>query len=566
MSNGLVTYSYAQPSSARTAIRSDPCAVSMMTGSDSSRSRIDLSNCRRPSPASRSRHHRIDPVEEGQASAPDGASTAFVLARFGQLLQGEQHGRVVIHQSRRAIVPPRKRQDSERRGASAYGAGVLERASVLHERRGAREQPEPGAILARGEEGRADLLETSGGMPKPESRTAISTALSRRRSRFPPYRRAASLALRSPTRLNQGLFQSPRIRVDAGLAATPQRHAGARRIRCKKLEQLLDQRAEIHPLALELPERTREREVLLEDGVHPLDLRLGDAQPLARFRIGRIARRELHQVLMAPSGFFSSCDSCALSCSISRARAKASRANDSRARTISSRLASSARVMVRPWAVAMVTTAIKVIAANAVFAGSADVGAQPVPRHQRHRQRGHGDQGDGGDRYPAPAEDREERMIGPITVNQEWASQPAGQRSSDMSAALMLSQALGPRSRTRAGRMFAQSSPAKHKDHPVRQPGYCACIKPNTLTATKARLASTNGNGSGPTVRDDMSQGPQESGGIGGAVRSRSQVHAGTGRHPRLPEGRSDCTRVRHIQPSVRSTAHRQVTLRYKCP
>jgi len=36
MSNGLVTYSYAPAFIARTAIRSGPCAVSKMTGSDSS--------------------------------------------------------------------------------------------------------------------------------------------------------------------------------------------------------------------------------------------------------------------------------------------------------------------------------------------------------------------------------------------------------------------------------------------------------------------------------------------------------------------------------------------------
>ena len=45
MSNGLVTYSYAPLFIARTATFSEPCAVSMTTGSDSSRSWIAWSSC-----------------------------------------------------------------------------------------------------------------------------------------------------------------------------------------------------------------------------------------------------------------------------------------------------------------------------------------------------------------------------------------------------------------------------------------------------------------------------------------------------------------------------------------
>ena len=45
MSNGLVTYSYAPVFIARTASRSEPCAVKRITGSVASRSRMACKSC-----------------------------------------------------------------------------------------------------------------------------------------------------------------------------------------------------------------------------------------------------------------------------------------------------------------------------------------------------------------------------------------------------------------------------------------------------------------------------------------------------------------------------------------
>src|SRR5216684_4771387 len=248
---------------ARTAMRSEPCAVSRMTGNDASRSPIDLSSCTPSiSGMAKSVTTASTPSRCSSASLPDLASTASWRRDWTNSFKAKSIAGSSSTRSRRAIASPWQERKRSRGGrAQALCAGVRQLAAMLDEGGPGHRHAQPRALLAGGEEGRPHALEHVRRHPAPR----VAHVDRGRSVAFGDLDLDAASARRRFQRVRdqveERFAETARIGIDASVAPPPQPHAGARCLRFEQQDHVVYQRAEGEALPPEFLERARERQV-----------------------------------------------------------------------------------------------------------------------------------------------------------------------------------------------------------------------------------------------------------------------------------------------------------------
>src|SRR5256712_11072571 len=248
----------------------------MMTGSDSSRSRMACTSC---TPSISGIEWSVitasTPSTGESAPAPVRARRASCLTFPASRCKAKSIAGSSSTKSRRAIASPRNGQDSGSRGSPALRTAVLERSSVLHDRTACQRLAESRYFVPGGEEGRADLLQHL------RQHSASGVANGDLHHRVSPTDRdldtaAARCGLhRVRHQVDQRLLEAPRICVQERVTAPSQGYAALFRVRPEEQEDLVAQRAQVDAFDRHLLEGPGERQVLLEDAPHPVDLGAG---------------------------------------------------------------------------------------------------------------------------------------------------------------------------------------------------------------------------------------------------------------------------------------------------